>query len=183
MSIRSYNDATKKIRERRAYLDDFEKDRSGKYVYTGKLHYYKTEMISRENALIYMWLMTLIMAVGIVFAGLNATSSMSNTLYVVLPYAGSLITALMLVWLMYRLTRGGDPLRDYVFRDTVVKMRQRGLFMLFFSFLTLLGYGICIFLHNDEPDFKNPIFFICDFFCLCASFAWLKFIKKLSWSE
>ena len=134
----------KKRRGRRAYLEDFQKTATGEYVYTGKLHYYETQGLERRQALLRLWLLTGAIAAAVVVSGCVPAAGMSNTFYVLLPYAGALLSAASVVWLMCRLAAGGDPLRHYVYTATVAQMRVRGRLVLIFSALTLVGEEMCI---------------------------------------
>ena len=83
----------KKRRGRRAYLEDFQKTATGEYVYTGKLHYYETQGLERRQALLRLWLLTGAIAAAVVVSGCVPAAGMSNTFYVLLPYAGALLSA------------------------------------------------------------------------------------------
>ena len=89
----------KKRRGRRAYLEDFQKTATGEYVYTGKLHYYETQGLERRQALLRLWLLTGAIAAAVVVSGCVPAAGMSNTFYVLLPYAGALLSAASVVWL------------------------------------------------------------------------------------
>ena len=174
----------KKRRGRRAYLDDFQKTATGEYVYTGQLHYYETGSIPRRKALLWLWLMTGAMAAAQVLSGCVPAAGMSNTFYVLLPYAGGLLSVASVVWLMCRLAAGGDPLRHYVYTGTVAQMRVRGYLVLIFSALTLAGEAVFLILHGVGTVLAGTIvFLVCQMICLGAALAWKSFAKKLSWSN
>lgn len=109
---------------------------------------------------------------------------MSNTFYVLLPYAGGLLSVASVVWLMCRLAAGGDPLRHYVYTGTVAQMRVRGYLVLIFSALTLAGEAVFLILHGVGTVLAGTIVFLaCQMICLGAALAWKSFVKKLSWSN
>ena len=45
--------------------------------------------------------------------------------YVVLPYAGTLLITALELWTLARVSYWGDPLREYIYRETVELMRFR----------------------------------------------------------
>lgn len=174
----------KKRRGRRAYLEDFQKTATGEYVYTGKLHHYETKDIPRKKALLRLWLMTTAMAAGAVVAGCVPAAGMSGVFYVLLPYAGTLLSAVSVLWLMCRLSAGGDPLRHYIYTATVGQMRLRGYLVLIFSALALAGEAVYIALHGfGSVPAGTAVFLGCQVICLTAALLWKSFVKKLSWSN
>ncbi len=174
----------KKRRGRRAYLDDFQKTATGEYVYTGQLHHYETEGISRRQALARLWILTAVMAVAQVVSGCVPAAGMSNTFYVLLPYAGGLLSAASVVWLMCRLSAGGDPLRHYVYTATVGQMRLRGYLVLAFAAVTLVGEAVYLILHGVGTVLAGTVVFvICQAIFLIAALAWKSFVRKLCWSK
>ena len=174
----------KKRRGRRAYLEDFQKTATGEYVYTGKLHYYETQGLERRQALLRLWLLTGAIAAAVVVSGCVPAAGMSNTFYVLLPYAGALLSAASVVWLMCRLAAGGDPLRHYVYTATVAQMRVRGRLVLIFSALTLVGEVVHLILDGVGTLLPGTLVFLaCQLICLAAALAWESFVKKLNWSN
>ena len=174
----------KKRRGRRAYLDDFQKTATGEYVYTGKLHRYQTEGIGRRQALLRLWAITAAMAVAGIISGCVPAAGMSHTFYVLLPYAGELVSAASVVWLMCRLAAGGDPLRDYVYKATVLQMGVRGYLVLIFSAVALVGEGVYIVLYGlGSSPAGTMVFLLCQIVCLSAALAGKSFRKKLRWAN
>ena len=51
---------------------------------------------------------------------------MQNSVYVLLPYAVQMAAALSTVWAYGRMARGGNPLREYIYESTVLKLPLRG---------------------------------------------------------
>ena len=126
----------KKRRGRRAHLDDFQKTATGDYIYTGQLHPFKPGAFTRRQALLRLWLAAAGLAAVLVAAGCIPVAGMRNTFYVILPYAASLLAAASVVWLMCRLTAGGDPL-------TVVNNLSDFIFGLIRAVgIILLGWGV-----------------------------------------
>ena len=174
----------KKRRGRRAYLDDFQKTASGEYVYTGKVHHFQSGEVDRRQALTGLWAITAAMAAAVIVSGCVPAPGMSNTFYVLLPYAGELLSVASVVWLMCRLTAGGDPLRDYIYRATVAQMGLRGYLVLAFSAIALVGEGVCIALTGlGSSPAGTAVFLLCQLVCLGSALAWKSFRKKLQWSN
>ena len=81
----------KKRRGRRAYLEDFHKTATGEYVYEGEIHHFRPGRLTWKQAMLRLWLCTGVMIAGVVAAGVVPAAGPRNTVYVVLPYALSLV--------------------------------------------------------------------------------------------
>lgn len=174
----------KKRRGRRAYLDDFQKTATGEYVYNGKLHYYGTEQMPRRKALTVLWVCTVVMAAAIIAGGCTPAAGMSNCPYVVLPYAGSLLAIGSIVWLMCRLSAGGDPLRDYVWQATVKQFSLRGWFAVILGGCTLVGDAVYLIRNGVSGLLTGTILFLAEMIIyLAAALTWKSIASRLIWSN
>ena len=172
----------KKRRGRRAYLEDFQKTASGEYVYTGKMHHFQEETLTRKQALTRLWALAAVMAAGAVAAGCLPAAGTFNTAYVILPYAGSLLSAGSVVWLMCRLTAGGNPLPDYVHAATVRQFALRGTLTLAFSAATVAGELIHLALNGaGERLWATVGFLACELLTAAGAVLWRIATKKLHW--
>lgn len=172
----------KKRRKRRAYLDDFQEIASGEYIYRGPLYYYKEGGLSRAKALAILWGLTAVMAAAVLVGGLVPAAGMQNTVYVLLPYAGGLLSVVSVVWAMCRLTAGGDPLREYVFRATAAQFKVRSILVVLFAACTLLGSLICLLRHGAGSSPAGTAVFWAGQILLCAAaLAWKSVSLSLKW--
>ena len=172
----------KKRRGRRAHLDDFQKTASGDYVYSGKLHPFKPGVYTRKQALLRLWLAAAGLAAALAAAGCIPVAGMRNTFYVILPYAASLLAAVSVVWLMCRLTAGGDPLRDYVYAATVAQFRLRSTVTAVLCAAALAGEGLCLALNGPEDTLAGSVvFLLCEAAGLALSLVWRSVAVKLDW--
>lgn len=108
-------------KKKRAYLDDFEKDLNGNYQYRGAHYHYAGEQ-SRGRALAGLWALCGGGAVLVVAAGLVPGATAYAPFWLLLPYMAGLLAAVYAVYLLVRLTAGGDPLRAYIHEQTVQKL-------------------------------------------------------------
>lgn len=172
----------RKRRGRRAYLDDFQRTATGEYVYTGKTHRYRDENLTRRQALTRLWALTAVMAGGVVAAGCLPAAGTFNTPYVILPYASSLLSAGSVVWLMCRLTAGGDPLPDYVHAATVKQFGPRGTLTLVFSAATVAGELLHLALNGAGDRLWATVGFLaCEGLAAAGAALWRVATKKLDW--
>lgn len=135
-------------RRRRSYLEDFHETASGEYVYTGRIHPFEGTASERVRALAALWGCTALSLAALVAGGCLPAAGMDGCPYVLLPYAAALLAEVSVVWLMGRLTAGGESLRDYVYKSTVGKARVRGTIAAAFCGLTLAGEGLYLALNG-----------------------------------
>lgn len=172
----------KKRRGRRAYLEDFHKTATGDYVYEGATHPYPAQKLSRRQALARLWTAAAAMAALALLGGCLPAAGMQNTFYVILPWAAGLISAGAVVWLMCRLSAGGDPLRDYVYTATVQRFGQRGVAVTVCAGLTLTGELLCLALQGPGERLPGSLALLASQgLLLAAGLWWLHFTRRLKW--
>ncbi|MCD8014840.1 MAG: hypothetical protein LUG99_17035 [Lachnospiraceae bacterium] len=125
-----------KRKGRRAYLDDYVKDASGSYVYTGTTYRWKN---SRKASLGRLWIFALAAFAAQIAAGSISDTGMNGCAWVLLPYAAALITSVSLVWGNYMLTDGGEKIPEYVFQKSAEALPVRALLTAVFSGISLVG--------------------------------------------
>ena len=110
----------KKKSFRKEYLNDFQKDSSGKYVYSGEYRTYEGDADSWRRNMIISWACCVIPAVLLIVIGCIRGSGLIGNILITLPYALELIVLFVIIWKMVRLTYGGMELRKYVHDSTVI---------------------------------------------------------------
>ncbi len=108
-------------KKKRAYLDDFEKDLNGNYQYRGAHYRYAGEH-PRGQMMARLWALCGGGAVLAVAAGFVPGATTRAPFWLLLPYMAGLLAAVYAVYLLVRLTAGGDPLRAYLHEQTVQKL-------------------------------------------------------------
>ncbi len=101
---------------RRAYLDDYQIDESGKSVYTGNVYDWPEP---RKPALIRLWILAGLTFAAQIGAGCIPGVCMNGRAWVLLPYMAALLASLSVLWGCYELTDGGDPLRERSYKKSV----------------------------------------------------------------
>ena len=119
------------------YLQNFEKNKEGKYAYTGEL--WQADNTKRQRVLIRLWVLCFGQLLAVILPGLFTTAGFSGSFYVILPYAFWLICSGYLVYLLGRMTFGGNPMRDYVYERSVPRYVSCAGAASFGAALTALG--------------------------------------------
>lgn len=116
----------KKKKGRRAYLDHFQKE-GNDYVYKGKSIDWPAGGMTRKRALLTLWLCIALGAICAVAGGCIPGTGIGNCAYVLLPYMVWLMLEVSMLWSLCRLTAAKSPIRDYVYKQTVVRLGGLGI--------------------------------------------------------
>ena len=167
---------------RRSYLEDFQKTVSGDYVYTGATYSFASANgMSRKQALTMLWLFGGVLLVSAVVQGCLPAGSMIGCAYVILPYGGMLVCAVLSLWALGRLSVNRDPLRAYIHKATVEALPGRSLFAFIFSAAALVGQLIYLFAHGFEAlSLLTLALFAAD---TASSFLFYRTARMLKWEK
>ena len=108
-------------KNKHAYLDDFEKDLNGNYQYHGAYYYYKGTQ-PRGKALAGLWVLCGGGTACLLAAGFVHGATAHAPFWLLLPYMAGLLAGVYVLYLLVRLTAGGDPLRAYIHEQTAQKL-------------------------------------------------------------
>lgn len=108
-------------KSKHAYLDDFEKDLNGNYQYRGAHYYYKGTQ-PRGKALAGLWVLCGGGTACLLAAGFVHGATAHAPFWLLLPYMAGLLAGVYVLYLLVRLTAGGDPLRAYIHEQTAQKL-------------------------------------------------------------
>lgn len=158
---------------------------TGEYVYTGPHYVQAPGRFTWRQAMARRWAMGLAIAAFAVLDGCIPVPGVSGTFYVLLPYAGELVAAAMLLWAVGRMAAGGERLREYVYEQTVQKLPVRIALAAAFSGLTAVGEGIFLVLNGPSGGgaVYIAIFLLTQTGVLAISLIWRRFERGISWQK
>lgn len=176
-----------KKRGRAAKASYFVAAGNGNYVYTGPLY-----SLSAEAGITAKWasLRRLLFGGAIIalslLCGVLPVPGMSNTFYVIVPYAGTLIFGAVALYKAARIAYwGGDKLREYVYESTVKQFPAHTLFCAVFAGLSVIGEGLCLILERVDPA-KLPLailFLLAHAAVTALALVWRKSEAALEWTK
>lgn len=122
--------AEEKKKKRRAYLEGYQRDQAGKYVWHGELYTFQgsgRQAAERElrRELGKLWGLCGGMMAALIAAGCITAPGMDNCFYVILPYGAGMAAGVSVCWALYRFTTGGNPLKSYVYSASVKALPRR----------------------------------------------------------
>lgn len=145
-------DGKKKRRGRRAYLEDFHQNVAGEYIYTGQTHAWKAP---RGKTLLKLWLCAIAAIGAAVAAGCVPNTGMERRVWALIPYVLMLISSGVQGWLLYKLTDGGNPVRDYVWKASVPRLPAVGIVTCILALASIMTEIANIF----APNFAGTLHF------------------------
>ncbi len=137
---------------RRAYLNDFQKDAIGNYVYTGKLYAFCGDKKQKRTYVLRTLILWGIALASTVVPELFEPVEMSRSAFLLLPWLMQLIFIALTGWSLLRMTVHDDELREYVYKATVEKLPRRSMASAITSLLTLLFAVGILLVKQIVPD-------------------------------
>lgn len=131
-------DTKKRKPKRRAYLDDYKPDASGRYQYTGAVHTCTTPLDKRRYYVRWLWICSLTAAVAVVADGCIPAPAMM-TAFGLLPYIGQVSAVGSVVWAMCRLRTSFDRIYAYVFDATIAAFPVRSMAAVILGAISAVG--------------------------------------------
>lgn len=175
----------RKPRGRAKQAQYFAPSATGEYIYTGA-HYTQTPgRFTWKQAMARRWAMGVAMAVLVVLSGCIPVPGMANTFYVLLPYAGELVSVCSLVWAVGRMTAGGERLREYVYEETVLRLPVRTVLAAVFSAVTAAGECLFLAMHGagGEKTRYIIVFLLAHGCVLAISLIWRRTERDVFWEK
>ena len=179
--------AQRKKRGRAAKAAYFVPTGNGNYVYTGPLYSLSGEAgITAKRTSVLRMLCGGAMIVLSLLCGVLPVPGMSNTFYVIVPYAGTLIFAVVSIWKAARIVYwGNDSLREYVFESTVKQFPVYTLLCAIFAVTSVIGEGLCLIVDGvDAAKLPLAIVFLLAHAAIAAlSLIWRRRESVLEWEK
>ena len=169
-----------KKRRGRAYLNDFERDLTGKYRYTGS-HYRYTGDLPRRRMLTWMWGLSAGALVLLLAAGMMDGPGLGRCFYVLIPYAAAFVAAVSVLYTVGRLSAGGDPLREYVLEQTARRLPVRGGVTIGLSALTAVCGAVYLVLNG--PTWSRAAFVLLCAGAAAAQIAQYRLLAQMDWQR
>lgn len=132
---------------RKNHLEQFHKDLNGNYIYEGE-HYVLAPADSFPILRRKLLALGGGMLVCTVLCGCVGAAGMQGCFYVLLPYAGELLSAISLCWALGSLAGCGGRLRDYLYKKTVPAAAKRAKLTAAFAAVCIVGEWIFLLLEG-----------------------------------
>lgn len=170
----------KKRHFRRAYLEDFHRNVAGEYIYSGPTHRWASP---RGKNLRLLWLCGGVALCAALAGGCVPGCAMERYFWSLIPYVLTLLFSGIQLWKLYRLTEGGDPVRDYVWTATVKPLPVLNILTAIFAGVAAAAELVNLFL----PVFTGRIYaailyILLELLVFVVSMVQRRLILRLEWT-
>lgn len=173
-----------KKKKKRTYLDDFKKNREGRYEYQGE-HYIceggEPALRSARRRILGVYAAVIVCALA---AGCIPAPGITGVFYVILPYAFGVVAAGSLGWTLCRFGMAGGVLRTYIYEVTVEKIPHRAILTGVLNTAAAVGGIFFILFHRGEGNMLwSALFCVLEAVAGGGAFVVLRMAGKLRWSR
>ena len=106
-------------KNRRAYLNDYQKGMNGDYYYSGRYMAFDGSAEERRKLNIISLGLSLILVILFIVSGVLNDKGLWNTFYVLIPFAAEAVCLALMIYRIFRLYRNAEPLKEYIYKQTV----------------------------------------------------------------
>lgn len=146
--------------KKRAYLDAFEKNAQGNYVYAGELYYWQGVETDRRRQMRLLWLLSVVLLGSAALSLCVTAPGTLNCAYVLVPCAGSFLGAISVCRGLYRLSAGKNPLRAYIYNASVKQIPIRALCTCAGAAISIAGEIIYVLSNGTEEKRTGFLVFL-----------------------
>lgn len=180
------NEKFNRLTKHRQYLDDYQKDASGKYVYTGALYAYGSgNGKTRRRAYAELWGLSIAAFVAVIACGFMYVPGMTRCAYVLIPYAAGLFTGGSVLWGVINLTAGGNPMERMDYETTVTKIPGRAAACAVCTAVTVICEAVYLILNGigEYAAVSTALFFVLECISCGAAILIRILMSRLEWTE
>lgn len=172
----------KKKSFRKEYLNDFSKDDSNRYVYSGEYRTFSGDRQEWMRSIILMWAACAVSAALLLVIGFMSRSGLAENRLMILPYAVELIALFITIWKLVRLTYGGEKLRKYIHASTVGQIPGYAGACAATGVIALAGIIISLLIHTFTGSVAGMIvYFAAQAAMIATGLLIMKTIKYMKW--
>ena len=174
----------RKLRGKAAKAAYFVPTGNGNYTYIGPQYSLSLDAgITAKKAGARRIIISICIVALSVVCGLLPVPGMSNTFYVIIPYALTMIFGVVLLWKSSRITYwGSDSLREYVYNTTVTQLPVYATLCAVFACVSVAGEGLCLILEKANRNVLFAVIFILSHIVIFALSILLRRLEKpLEW--
>ena len=169
---------------RKAYLNDFQMDVSGNYVYTGKCYAFCGDDGARKKHLVCCASLEALALFAAIFPECLSPVALSQNAFYLVPWLLQLVFVLLAGWSLLRLSFHAAELRAYVYEATVKKLPRRALTASIASALAFcFAIGTMFVLGSFQNRFAVWVRLLAPLFAAVSSFFLFIVAKRGKWEE
>ena len=174
----------KKRQSRRAFLNEFHLNEKGEYVYEGKMIGFVEKSVTYRQYLKQTCKTAILIFIFTAAAECLPAVTMSKFGVTMISWLGQIIVACLVLYAIWRIFWGKNPMREYVYKASQEKLPTRALLMSFFSFFTAASETVFILVKGCGGEvlftILRPIFSL---ICGLMSVYLYRLAKNTKWEQ
>lgn len=174
--------AEKKKKGRRAYLNAFQKNETGGYTWEGDVYLWQGSADGLRRERVFLGILGAVLFAASVGAGCVTAPGALNCAYVLAPYVVSFVCSINLCWKTGRFLTAGEPVRAYVYEETVEAIPGRAVLTAAGAGLAVLGEILFVCRNGFEGKMAGFVFFLLlEGVVLASGIIVFRRMKRMKW--
>lgn len=170
-------------KKRWGYLNDFQRTASGEYIYVGPTYHFQGEASVRRRGILRWGILAVGMTVCTVLGGFILAPGTANCGYILIPYVLAFFAACSVLWGFVRLAAGKDPLRGYVYEETVKQFPLRTILTAVGAAGSLVGEVYYVAVNGHEGLVAGMVIFLAsEAAALAMALLWRPLGREMQWT-
>lgn len=172
-----------KRRSKKEYLNDYQKNVNGEYIYNGlKYDYVNKKGRSKKQWIIELAVLNIIAFVVMLVPGFILVPGMNNCWYVLLPYGAGLIMTGYLIVEIIRLAWTKEQIKAWDYDKVAARLPKLIVFTLIVLPISLIGELIYIITNGAGGMIAGIIvFYACHIIAACAAAFMRRITAEVTW--
>ena len=169
---------------RAARIESYVPTAGGGYRYIGK-HYLFPEgqRLTYKRYMQMRLMLSILSGLAVIGSGLINSPGMHNTFYVIIPFAGSFILTVAVLWSLCRAMYHGVPLKEYVYDATIVRLKALTVVQGVCAVLTAAGETVFLILSAEKQPLLSLLFAALQLLAAAAALAHRFISDKFIWEK
>ncbi|MBQ9064888.1 MAG: hypothetical protein IJ123_05535 [Blautia sp.] len=139
------------------HLEGFKVQEDGKYSFSGGHMVCNMEPVKYRGVAIRLLILAAVSAAVLLLAGCVKNTGMEGNAFILVPYALTLVTCLLLCSSLFRMVKSGTLLRDYQYEQIIYGVSRRSVEVLLFGAAGLCGIIISVVRHTFTGRFPGAV--------------------------
>jgi hypothetical protein len=172
-----------KIKNPRAYLNDFVQNEEGGYTYSGRRYSVDRHYADYGDVYRKFLIGGIIMLAVSVGSGMIDAAGANGAFYVILPFIGEIAAIFAILWNVARLISQGEVVKEYAFKKISTWLPGGASMLMYFALTGLIMSAVYIITHGfEEKAFKCVLYLALKTVTAFLAFEYKKYYNTVQWS-
>ena len=168
-------------KNRRAYLNDYQKGMNGDYYYSGRYMNFEGSSEDRRKVNIYSLGLSLIVVILFLVSGFLNDKGLWNTFYVLIPFAAEAVCLALIIYRIFRLYRQIEPLKEYIYKQIVPGIQGLSLAAAICAAAEIIACIVFMIINKEFNVFTVVVFLVAKVISAGLMIVYNRYFKSLKW--